>query len=175
MHAFSQRPGVSEYAPYFQRYVDLVPDGDVIATLERQAAESLQMLRGLDPVKGHYRYAPGKWALNEVLVHIIDTERVFSHRAFRFSRGDRSPLPSFDQDAYIERVANVRYDLPDLVDQFARLRASTLDLFRGFTREMLEMRGVASNNEVTVRALVWITAGHERHHMELIRANYLAS
>lgn len=175
MNGFSQRPGSSEYASYFHRYVDLVPDGDIIASLEQQAAESLRILRGIDPEKGQHRYAPGKWTLNEVLVHMMDTERVFAHRAFRFSRGDRSPLPGFDQDTYIKSVANVRYHLPDLVDQFARLRASNLDLFRGFTNEMLDERGVASDNEVTVRALLWITAGHERHHMKIVRAEYLTS
>lgn len=175
MNGFSRRPDPSEYAAFYRRYVDLVPDGGILATLERQGADSVRMLQGLDPEKGYHRYAPGKWTLNEVLVHMMDTERIFAYRALRFSRGDKTPIPGFDQDQYIERIANVRFHLPDLVDQFARLRASNLDLFRSFTKEMLEERGEASGKEITVRALLWITAGHERHHMKIIRVQYLTS
>lgn len=175
MNGFSARPDPSEYTPYYGKYIDLVPDGDILDTLERQGSDTAILLGGVDPDRGEHRYAPGKWTLNQVLVHVMDTERIFAYRALRFSRGDETPLPGFEQDDYIKHVANVRYHLSDLAAQFARLRASNLDLFRGFTRDMLLEKGEASGNPISVRALLWLIAGHERHHMKIIRVQYLTS
>ena len=167
------KPATDEYAPYYSKYTSLVPDGDVVTTLEQQLAATLVLLRGLPEEQGNHRYAPEKWSVKELVGHVIDTERIFAYRALRIARGDQTPLPGFEQDGYI---TNGNFDLRQLADlssEFETVRQSTLFLLRHLSDEAWLRRGVASENEVTVRALAHIMAGHELHHLEILRSRYL--
>ncbi|MDT7541427.1 MAG: hypothetical protein QOE33_1331 [Acidobacteriota bacterium] len=167
------RPEAGEYAPYYEQYVSLVPTGDIVETLERQMADTLALLRSVPEARAGSSYEPGKWSIKEVAGHVIDGERIFSYRALRFARGDQTPLPGYEQDDYA-RVANYNArTLADLADDFERVRASTVSLFRSLDSEAWQRRGLASDNEVSVRALAHIIAGHELHHVGILRERYL--
>jgi hypothetical protein len=167
------RPRPGEYSAYFDRYLGLLPDGDALGILRTQVEATSALLLALPPQRGEHRYAPGKWSVKEVIGHVIDTERVFSYRALRFSRNDATPLHGFEQDEY---VAHGRFDartVQDLVGELRAVRAASITLFEGMSVEMLSRRGVASGAELTVRAVPWIVAGHERHHIAILRERYL--
>lgn len=167
-----QRPADSEYNAYYRKYVSLVPDGDLLAQLQAQGAETVTLLRGVSEEKSTHAYAPGKWNVREVVGHLTDTERVFTYRALSFARGDTNALPSFDENAWAKTSNAGQRPIEDLVDEFIAVRAGTLALFDGFTPADLVRTGVASGNSVSVRALAWITAGHERHHVAILRERY---
>lgn len=167
------KPDASEYLPYYGRYIALVPEGDVVTTLEVQMRGSQAILAAIPPAVGSYRYAPDKWNVNEMIGHVIDTERIFSVRALRFARGDTSPLPGFEQDDYVRNASFDAYPLAELAAELETVRRSTLFLFRHLTEEAWLRRGIASNAEVTVRALAYVIAGHELHHREILRTRYL--
>ena len=167
------RPSSGEYAPYYEKYVSLVPVGDVVETLERQVAETLALLRELTEEQGASRYAPGKWSVKEVIGHLIDAERVFAYRALRFARGDRTPLPGFEQDDYVTAGNFDARPLADLADEFEHVRRSTVALLRPLGEVEWGRSGTASDKEVSVRAIAYIIAGHELHHMRILRERYL--
>ena len=167
------RPEPNEYASYYERYISLVPDANLIETLERQGAETLALLRALPEERGGHRYGPGKWSIKQLVGHLSDGERLFSYRALSIARGDRAPLPGMEQD---EWMANVDFDartLSSLIDEFESVRAATLHLLRHLSPEAWARRGTASDNEVTARALAYIIAGHEAHHVRILRERYL--
>jgi hypothetical protein len=167
------RPSADEYAPYFEKYVSLVPAGDVVETLERQLGETLALLRGLDEEQGGSRYEPGKWSVKELVGHLVDAERVFAYRALSFARGDRTPLPGFEQDDY---VAGGNFDartLKDLIDEFDSVRRATVALLRPLDEEAWRRTGTANDNPFSVRALAYIVAGHELHHLNVLKTRYL--
>ncbi len=166
------RPAADEHAPYYSRYIALVPDGDLLAELSRAGAATAAMFRAIPPEKAHFRYAPGKWSVQEVLGHIIDTERVFGYRAMCFSRGDTTPLPSFDENAYTPESGADQRTLDSLVAEFAAVRAATVALFGGMTDAQLARRGTASGNPMSARAAAYVIAGHERHHTGQLRERY---
>lgn len=167
------RPDASEYLAYYGKYIDRVPDGDLLKTLRAQLDETLALVRGLDDDQGGHRYAPGKWNIREVLQHVIDAERIFAYRALRIARGDATPLASFDENAYAETSNADARTLADLSDELEHVRHSTIALLRPLDDATLAQRGTASNAEISVRALAWIIAGHERHHVALLRERYL--
>ena len=166
------RPAPAEYAPYYERYVSLVA-GDVVETLERQGAETASLLRGLTEEQGGSRYAPGKWSAKELVLHLIDTERVFAYRLLRFARGDRAPVEGFDQDPYVANSNAGARTVASLAEEFEHIRAATLALLRGLDSAAWSRAGIANENEVTVRALAHIIAGHELHHVGVLRERYL--
>jgi hypothetical protein len=166
------KPGESEHAPYYSRYIDLVPDGDILGTLAGQIGVTLAELRKISDGNSLLRYQAGKWSVREVVGHLIDTERIFAYRALRFARNDRTSLPGFEQDDYI---AAAHFDLrpwDDLLDEFYAVRRSNLAMFRGLTEEEWMRRGIASDNQMSVRAAAYVIAGHERHHLGVIRDRY---
>ncbi len=167
------RPDPVEYAAYYGRYIDRVPDGPLVETLRQQGVQTTRLVRSLDPALGAHRYAPGKWTLAQSIAHVIDTERIFGVRALRIARGDTTPLPGFDQDAFVDALDGDR-PLADLAEEAERLRATTVDLFASFSAAALERVGTASGHPLSVRAAGWIIAGHERHHVALIHERYLA-
>jgi len=167
----SARPESGEYAPYYERYVSLVPDGDILATLDRQSRDTVALL-GPHHADGDFRYAAGKWSMKEALGHVIDTERVFSYRGLRIARNDRTPLAGFEQDDYVKYGPFGQCTLAALLEEFTSVRQATLSLFRALDEAAWTRRGVASNNEVTVRALAYIIAGHELHHRRIFREKY---
>ena len=170
----TNRPESNEYAPYYERYVSLVPDADLVETLKRQGAETLALLRSLKEEQGAHRYEPGKWSVKQLVGHINDGERIFSYRALAFARGDSQPLPGMEQEEWMAGVDFDARTLSDLADEFGAVRAATLHLLRHLSPEAWARRGTASDNEVTVRALAYIIAGHEAHHVAVLREKYLA-
>jgi uncharacterized damage-inducible protein DinB len=173
-HPTMRRPQPGEYDPYYDRYLAGVPDGDVFQLLERGIEKLAILLEELTEEQAEYRYAAGKWSIKEVVVHLIDVERVFTYRALRFSRNDATPLPGFEQDDFVREADAAGRTLRDLLQEYRAVRAATLPLIRGMSEAMLERRGVANRSEMTVRAVPWILVGHERHHVEILKQRYLA-
>lgn len=169
------RPTTDEYAPFYAHYVSLVGDGDVVTLLESQIKETVALLRKIPEEKGAYRYAEGKWSIKEVVGHLIDAERIFTARALRFARGDATALPGFEQNDYVETAGSDRYPLAELADEFEAVRRSTCLMFRHMADEATLRRGTASGNGISVRALAYITAGHELHHRGVIAEKYLSA
>ncbi|MFN8371635.1 MAG: DinB family protein [Anaerolineae bacterium] len=167
------RPNTDEYAEFYAGYVARVPDGDVLQFLREQPQRLRDLLRGVSEEQAAARPAPKEWSIKEVISHLNDGERVFSYRALRFSRGDETALPGFDQDLFVENSNSAAVPLADLLDEFAHLRAANLLLYTQFQPETLARRGTASNYPVSVRGLVYITAGHVEHHYESLRTVYL--
>lgn len=172
-HLIIARPKPGEYAPYYDRYLEAVPDGDLLRLLEEGAEEVLDLLRAFGEDRGDYRYAPGKWSVKEVVGHVTDTERVFAYRALRFARGDTTPLPGFDQDQYVAAAGFNRRLLADVAEEFTDVRKATVKLLAGLDAQALRRAGVASGHLMSVRAAAWIIAGHEQHHAQLLRERYL--
>ena len=168
------RPDATEYAPFYGTYVGKVPDGDLLELLERQRRETQNVLAGLSDTQALHRYAPGKWSMKEVVGHLMDSERVFCYRALRFARADEKPLQGFDDKAWVPAGSFDARPLADLAAELDAVRRATIALFGGFDAAALARKGTANNNEVTVRALAWIVAGHERHHVAILRERYLA-
>ena len=167
------RPQSTEAAPYYSRYIDLVPDGDIITVLETQLDETLDFLSGISEEKSLHRYAPEKWSIREVLSHMNDCERVFLFRAFWFARGFSDPLPSFDQEVCVAAAKANEVSWASHVEEFRVLRLASLSFFRNLPAEAWERKGIASDNSFTVRALAYIAAGHVTHHTAVIRDRYL--
>ncbi len=168
------RPDPSEYAPYAVEYVSRVPEGNVIDMLASQIEETEALVRGLAPGMPDKRYAPGKWSIREIIGHLADAERVFSYRALRFSRGDATPLAGFDENTYVAAAPFTRVGIDDLMSELKNLRSATLHLYRNLDDEALMRRGIANGVETSVRALAFIIAGHEHHHLEVLRTRYLS-
>lgn len=166
------RPAPTEHHAYFAGYISLVPDGDFFANMESQARESARMLRSVSEEKSQFRYAPGKWTIRELLGHLIDSERVFMYRALTFARSDPTNLPSFDENMWAKASNAAGRSMKELIAEFEAVRAATLAMLRGFTEEQFARSGIANNNQVSVRALAYITAGHERHHIRILREKY---
>ena len=168
-------PSADEHLPYYTRYVALVPPGDVLDTLERQLEETVALVSSFGEQRGGHRYAPGKWSVREVVGHIVDTERVFAFRAMAAARNESNALPGFDENAY---VANADFDtrsLNSLLGELTAVRRATLSFFRNVGDEAALRRVTANGAPVTVRALAWIIAGHERHHVAILRERYGAA
>ena len=167
------RPKASEYAPNYEAYVTKVPDGSLLEILEDQRRETQELLAGITEGRAMHRYALGKWSIKEVIGHVMDAERVFSYRALRFARGDQTPLSGFDEQVYAPAGTFDARALPDLAAELDAVRRATIALFAGLDSEALGRRGPANDKEVSVRALAYIIAGHERHHLGILRERYL--
>lgn len=166
------RPAADEYAPYYGTYTSKVPDGDIVQTLRAQVSLTLAHLRAIPESRGGYRYADGKWSIREVVGHLTDAERIFAGRAMRFARADATALPGFDENAY---VANARFNertLASLIAEFEAVRNATVAFFDSLLAEEWTRHGEASGKNVSVRALAWIVAGHELHHLTVLRERY---
>jgi uncharacterized damage-inducible protein DinB len=166
------RPDSSEHAPYYGKYIALVPDGDIVATLEAQRSETARFLAGLSEQQAAHRYAPDKWSVKEVVGHVADSERIFAYRALRISRGDQMPIEGFEQDDYVRAAQFDRLSIADLAAEFTSVRQATLRLFANLSPDAWTRRGVANKNEVSVRALAYMIAGHELHHRQILREKY---
>lgn len=175
------KPDAHEYAPYYGTYVEAatraigeLAGGALADLLTMQTAELRNLLSGVDDGLARRAYAPGKWTLLESLVHVADTERVFSYRMLSIGRGDASPLPGFDQDAWVPQSRANERSLADILTELDVVRASTLALLHSLDDASLMRVGTASGKPVSARALAWIIAGHFAHHHDLTRDRYLA-
>jgi DNA-directed RNA polymerase subunit K/omega len=166
------RPEPGEYNPYYERYISLVKGSDILGTLDAQRRETMLLLCGRDDADGEFRYAPDKWNAKEVMGHVCDTERIFAYRALRISRGDQTPIEGFEQDDYVRNGPFTQVAMEEIVEDYIAVRRATLTLLRNLDEAAWIRRGVANNNEVTVRALGYIIAGHELHHRRILEEKY---
>jgi hypothetical protein len=171
--ARTTRPKPGEHAPYHATYFAHVPDGDIVATLRAQLDEALALLRSIPAALHTHRYAPGKWSVTELLGHVVDLERAFGLRAMCFARKDPGPLPGVDEDPYVAAAAFDERGLASLLEEFEHLRRANLALFASFDEAALERRGTASGHVMSVRGMMYLTAGHAAHHFNVLRQRYL--
>ncbi|WP_055107511.1 DinB family protein [Paenibacillus ihumii] len=167
------RPQPGEYAAYFEEYIREVPEGQLMSLLELQPEEAMLKLGTLSDEAGNYKYAEGKWSLKEVLGHISDTERVMSYRLLRIARGDKTPLPGFNEELFVSHANFERLSILQLMKEFSLVRSSTLSLVRQLDDEAWQRIGTASGEPVSSRALAYIIAGHATHHFRIIRERYM--
>lgn len=166
------RPQADEHVPYYGRYIALVPDGDLISILQDQMEDTSRVLRAIPIEMADHAYSEGKWTVKEVIGHMGDVERIMSYRALRFARADATELPGFDENTYVPAANFGRRTVDDLVDELVAVRAATIHLLRPLDDAALARRGAANGAEISVRALAYIIAGHERHHMSVLRERY---
>ncbi|MGA8271743.1 MAG: DinB family protein [Candidatus Sulfotelmatobacter sp.] len=168
-------PQQDEYAHYYGRYISLVQGEDILNALDQQRRQTMMLLSCREEEDGNFRYAPDKWSAKEVLGHVCDTERVFAYRALRISRADATPMEGFEQDDYVRNGPFAHRPLADLVEEFIAVRRATVSLLRNLDESAWMRRGIANKNEVTVRALAYIIAGHELHHRRILEEKYFAA
>lgn len=170
---FVAKPSKSDYNEFYAGYINLVEEGDVLATLSANQKATKQIFDALSEEKGNYAYAPNKWTIKEMLEHIIDTERIFAYRLMRFYRGDSTSLPSFDQDTFVKNGVADKRTLQSLTKEFYTLREANLLMLESLDESKLDFRGMMSGNPITPRALLYIMAGHEAHHIKILKERYL--
>jgi hypothetical protein len=165
---------VEEHVPEFYRgYINHCTEEDLIQSLTTSKEELEQVLSIISDEKQDYRYAEGKWSVKEVLLHLIDGERVFSYRALRFSRFDNTPLPGFEENLYVPNSNAEERSLVSIGREFETLRLSNIEMFKGMTEEMLNFKGTANDNIMTACSLGWTISGHLKHHIKVLRERYL--
>jgi uncharacterized damage-inducible protein DinB len=170
-----KRPEPGEYSPYYESYVKLVPDDDLLSILETQLQETRQLLASVSESDANFRYGPNKWSIKEILGHLTDTERIFGYRILRIARADQTPLSGFEQDDYVRAGNFSARSLTDLLEEFSVVRRATMALLRSLNDLAWLRRGVANQKEISVRALAYVLAGHERHHRRILEERYLAA
>ena len=167
-----QRPAKSEHSEYYGKYISLIPDAEGLAVLRSQLTTLPALFASLTEEQGLHRYAPDKWTIKESISHLLDGERIFAYRLLRISRGDQTPLPGFEQDVYIENSDANNRTFASLLEEFDAQRRSNLLMIESISPERLLWQGTASDAVVSVRALIYIMAGHVRHHEQLFREKY---
>jgi hypothetical protein len=169
-----QKPTESEYAAYVRIYIDLVPqDGLVLDHLYQGFASSREFILSFPSEALATRWKPGEWTIKEIILHILDTERIFCYRALRFARNDATSLSGFDQEAYVPNSRANERDIASILEEYVVVRQSTLAFFNSLDEVALARIGLVDGNRVSVRALAWMITGHEIHHLNSLRENYL--
>lgn len=169
-----QRPERSEYDPYYERYISLVENDDILRRLELQITEVIDAFKAVSEDRGAFAYADGKWTIKEVLSHLIDGERMFAYRVFRIARGDKTPIEGFEQDGYIENSHANERSFKELLEEFELLRKANVLFFKNLKQTDWKRIGTANKKEISVSALAYIMAGHIRHHLNILSERYLA-
>jgi len=169
------RPQAGEYDSYYQRYIDLATEDDVVAALDAQSHETATLLNALSEQQASHRYAPDKWSLKQLVGHVIDGERIFAYRALCIARGDTTPLPGFEQEPYVVNGGADDRSMSDLAGELASVRRANVLMLRAFSEEGWRRSGTASDSTVSTRALAFIMLGHERHHLRVLRERYLGA
>jgi hypothetical protein len=171
--SYSTPPTSNEYAPWAGAYVSRVPEGDIVAFLEKQRDVVVPLLRSISDESSLYRYAPGKWSIREILGHINDAERIFCYRALRIGRGDKTPLPGWEQDDFVKTADADKTPWPALIGEFEAIRRATIPLFQMLPQAAWTEIGTSSNHPFSTRGLAWVLAGHVEHHVAILRERYL--
>ena len=164
---------INEYSDFYKSYIQVLEDEELIEELEICLHEFIKFVQNIPMDKFDYRYEVGKWTIKEIIQHLIDSERVFSYRALRISRNDKTPLPGFNENDYVDNSNGNDRNLQGLLTELAVVRQATLSLFNSFSQEQLTKIGIASNNEVSVRAIGFIIIGHQKHHQKIFAERYL--
>lgn len=168
-----RQPTEVEYPPFYATYVKKVPPGDFLYHFQRESERTQLLLEALDEAQWNHRYGPDKWSLKELLLHMMDTERIFTCRLLRIARGDQTPLPGFEQDDYVLTSEAATRSGSSILAEWKALRQSTLVFIRHLSPNMLERKGTASGGPVSALALAYMTLGHELHHRDIITDRYL--
>jgi hypothetical protein len=168
------RPAVDEFAPHYASYIEALPQqADIFDILEQQRTEVAELLRVVAETDwGTFRYEPGKWSVNDVICHVNDAERIFAYRALRIARGDKTPLPGWEENDYAAAAGADSRETEELAAEFDIVRQATIALFKSLEPEAVVRRGTANNTDVSVRALAYIIAGHVAHHVRILRERY---
>lgn len=166
------RPEPDEYLAYYGQYIKRVPDGNLFALLAVQSENTCTLLASLSPERANFRPKPTDWNITEVVGHLADSERVFAYRALCIARNNPTPLPSFDQDLFVANANFANRPLATLLDEFTTVRQATLAFLRTVEAEAWLRQGVAADHLISVRALAYIIAGHELHHVADFRQRY---
>ncbi|WP_103107606.1 DinB family protein [Brevibacillus reuszeri] len=169
------RPTPDEHGSYYSLYIDKVTEGDLFAILVEQLKNTVALLSSLDDAQTDYRYAPGKWSVKEVLGHISETERIMCYRLLRVARGDQTPLAGFDEEAFVRTGCFHARSMTDLLEEFTSVRQATLTLLRGVPEEAWTRTGNVNNGVLSARALAYVLAGHEKHHVQVLQERYLSA
>jgi uncharacterized damage-inducible protein DinB len=164
---------VNEFPDFYKSYIQVLEDVELIEELEICLHEFIKFVQNIPMDKFDFQYAEGKWTIKEIIQHLIDSERVFSYRALRISRNDKTPLPGFDENDYVANSNGKERSLQSLLTEMAVVRQATLSLFNSFSQEQLTKIGIASNKEVSVRAIGFIIIGHQKHHQKVFSERYL--
>jgi uncharacterized damage-inducible protein DinB len=164
---------VNEYAKFYSGYIQALENVQLIEELEISIHDFIKFVQNISMDKFDFRYAEGKWTIKDIIQHLIDAERVFSYRALRISRNDKTPLPGFEENDYVDNANANDRSIQDLLAEFSAVRQSTLFLFKSFSQEQLGRMGTASNADVSVRAIGFIIIGHQKHHQKIFKERYL--
>lgn len=167
------KPAKGTYPQYYETYIDAVKSDNILEDLLTEHLETIDLITSLDEETLQYRYDTGKWTIREIIQHLIDSERVFSYRALRFARNDKTELPGYDENFYVENSVAVFRDMNDMARELSVVRASTIELFKSFNEAVLDRKGIANGKEISVRALMYATLGHEIHHRRVIEEKYV--
>jgi uncharacterized damage-inducible protein DinB len=167
------KPEATDYPSYYATYINRVTGDDLIESLENNFNTTKELIKSLNDDQLNYRYAEGKWSIKEILVHVMDAERIFAYRALRFARQDKTNLPGFEENDYVPASNASQRNINNILDEFAALRKSTIELFKNFDEKQLSQSGTANNNRISVCSLAYVIAGHELHHINVIRERYL--
>jgi uncharacterized damage-inducible protein DinB len=162
-----------DFNPYYAPYIASLGDVRLVETLKKQLENFPSFISSIPEDKFHYTYGEGKWTIAQVLVHILDTERVFQYRALRFARNDKTPLPGFDQDMFVSESKAEDWSREELIENYRIVRKSTISLFEKFSEKDLKKVGIASDSPMSVAAIGFICCGHQKHHRNIIRERYL--
>lgn len=163
----------NEYALFYKNYIQRLGDVNLIEVLNNSLQDIVTTIKDLPEEKLVYRYAEGKWTIKELVQHIIDAERVLSYRALRFSRNDITDLHGFDEDWYVDNSNGNNRNFSELLNELTLIRKASISLFNSFSDDMLTMKGSANGSKMSVRALGFIIAGHQMHHLKIIKEKYL--
>lgn len=167
------RPNFSRMPEYFQRYVNQVPENDLMEAMKKQTPVFIKFLENIPAPKWDYRYAEGKWTIKEALQHIIDTERIFSYRSLCIARKETASLPGFDENSYADNSKANQRDWNEMIEEFKAVRRSSEIMFGAFDDEQLDTSGTSNNNSIYVLALGFILVGHVNHHVTIFKERYL--
>lgn len=168
------RPSISEYPEYCRSYIEMVPEGTITDILSMQNEMIHKLFSVMTNEQADFRYAQGKWSPKEVLGHITDTERIMAYRLLRISRGDSTPLAGYSEDDYVREAGFQSRTLSSLLEDYQLVRASTISMIKGFPFTSWEREGIANGYNITARAIPYMIAGHELHHLKIVKERYLA-
>ncbi len=163
----------NEFATFYKNYITELGEVDLLEILNQSSVQLIELISNLTEEKLNYSYAKGKWTIKEMLQHLIDTERILSYRALRFSRNDLTNIPGFNEDFYVENSNGKTRSKKSLLNEFSLVRNSTIALFNSFSDKMLTKIGTANNSEMSVRALGFVITGHQMHHLKVLQEKYL--
>jgi uncharacterized damage-inducible protein DinB len=167
------RPELSSIPSFYHSYFHLVKEDDILNALNGNTEKTISFLNSIPTNKWDYSYAEGKWTIKELVQHIIDSERIFSYRALRFARKDKTPLAGFDENLFAPASKANRRSKDELIKEFEAVRRATYLLYKSLDEEQLNYTGVANNNTISVKAIGFVTVGHEVHHRNILQERYL--